>query len=128
MELIWKAAALCLVAATLALVLRRTNPELSLLLALCGCGIVLAQLLGFLTEIMDFLRRIMAVGLLGEALLAPLWKIVGIAVICRGGSALCRDAGQSALAELLDTAGACSAVLISLPLWEAAWELLEGLL
>lgn len=128
MELVCKAAALCLLTAVLAVVLRRTSPELTLLLALAGCAVVLLELLGVLSEAAEFIHRILAAGLLDEALFAPLWKILGIVLICRGSSALCRDAGQSGLAELLDTVGAYSAVLVSLPLWEAAWELLEGLL
>lgn len=127
-ELIAKAAVLCLVAALLATVLRRTSPELTLLLAVAGCVVVLPEILGLFSEILTFLQRVMSVGLMDEGLLTPLWKILGIVIICRGSSALCRDAGESGLAEMLDTAGACSAVLVSLPLWEAAWELLEGLL
>mgnify|MGYP000711703044 FL=1 len=45
----------------------------------------------------------------------------------RLGGEICRDAGQGAMAAVLDTAGAFGAVLVSLPLVRAAWELLRTL-
>ena len=40
----------------------------------------------------------------------------------------CRDAGESAVASVLETAGAAAAIWVSLPLFQAAWELLRSLL
>ena len=58
----------------------------------------------------------------------PLLKTVGIALISRTGGALCRDAGEGAMAGLVEMAGAFAAILVSLPLFRAAWQMLEGLL
>ena len=58
----------------------------------------------------------------------PLLKTVGIALISRAGGALCRDAGEGAMAGLVEMAGAFAAILVSLPLFRAAWQMLEGLL
>ena len=41
---------------------------------------------------------------------------------------LVRDAGESAVASVLETAGAVAAIWVSLPLFQAAWELLRSLL
>ena len=60
-------------------------------------------------------------------LLAPLVKTLGIALVSRLGTEICRDAGQGAMAAVLETAGAFGAVLVSLPLVRAAWELLRSL-
>ena len=61
-------------------------------------------------------------------LFLPLVKTVGIALVSRTGSDLCRDAGESAMASLVETAGAVTAILVSLPLFQAAWDMLRGLL
>ena len=42
--------------------------------------------------------------------------------------ALCRDAGEGAMASLVEIAGAFAAILVSLPLFRAAWRMLEGLM
>ena len=66
-------------------------------------------------------------GGLPEGLFTPLVKTLGIALVSRLGGEICRDAGQGAMAAVLDTAGAFGAVLVSLPLVRAAWELLRTL-
>ena len=61
-------------------------------------------------------------------LFAPLVKTVGVALVSRTGSDLCRDAGEGAMASLVETAGAVIAILVSLPLFQAAWDMLRSLL
>ena len=58
----------------------------------------------------------------------PLLKTVAISLISRIGGALCRDAGEGAMAGLVEMAGAFAAILVSLPLFRAAWQMLEELL
>ena len=72
-------------------------------------------------------EELAAAGGLPEGLFTPLVKTLGIALVSRLGGEICRDAGQGAMAAVLDTAGAFGAVLVSLPLVRAAWELLRTL-
>ena len=60
--------------------------------------------------------------------ISPLFKTVAIALISRTGADLCRDAGEGAMASLVETAGAFGAVVVSLPLFGAVWELLSGMI
>ena len=53
---------------------------------------------------------------------------MGIALLSRTGSDLCRDAGEGAMASVLETTGAVAAIVVSLPLFRSAWELLGSLL
>ena len=55
-------------------------------------------------------------------------KILGIALVARLGGQLCRDAGESALAAGLETAGGVCSMLAALPLLERALSLLEELM
>ena len=121
-------AALCLLGALLAVLLRRGGGELALLLVLAVCGVAVALLLEPLGQLRDFWEEASAWGQLPEQLFQPLLKTVCIALICRTGSDLCRDAGEGALASVLETAGAVAAIVVSLPLFRAVWDLLESLL
>ena len=56
MALVTQAAALCVIAALLGLVLRRSNPEITLLLALAAAAAVLLALAEPLTELLRFLE------------------------------------------------------------------------
>ena len=84
-------------------------------------------LLRGLAEVLDMLEELAAAGGLPEGLFTPLVKTLGIALVSRLGGEICRDAGQGAMVAGLDTAGAFGAVLVSLPLVRAAWELLRTL-
>lgn len=120
--------ALCVIGALLAVLLKRTNPDMALLLALAVCGAVLLLLAEPLVEIRDFLTQLADGGQLPAELFAPLVKTVGVALVSRTGSDLCRDAGEGAMASLVETAGAVIAILVSLPLFQAAWDMLRSLL
>ena len=75
-----------------------------------------------------FVREVMQWGGVESALFAPLFKTVAIALVSRTGADLCRDAGEGAMASLVETAGAFGAVVVSLPLFGAVWELLSGMI
>ncbi len=120
--------AVCLVGALLAVLLKKTSPDMALLLALAVCLGVLAALTKGLEEVVAFLRELLEWGGLSAELFVPLLKTVGIALISRTGGALCRDAGEGAMAGLVEMAGAFAAILVALPLFRAAWQMLEGLL
>lgn len=128
MDMEIKVAAVCLLGAVLALLLKKTSPDMALLLTVAVCTVVLAVLVQGLETVVDFLRQLLERGGLSEELFTPLLKTVGIALVSRTGGALCRDAGQGAMAGLVELSGAFSAILVSLPLFRAAWQMLEGLL
>ena len=118
MELSIQAAALCVVAALLALVVRRGSPEAALLLTLAGS----------LELLMDFLGELVEESGLSRELFIPLYKTVGIALVVKIGGSLCRDAGESALASVVETAGAVCALIAALPLLRAVLSLLMELM
>ena len=124
MALVTQAAALCVIAALLGLVLRRSNPEITLLLALAAAAAVLLALAEPLTELLRFLERLAEQSGVSRT---PLYKTVGIALVVKVGGGLCRDAGESALAAALEFAGTVCALLTALPLLRAVLELVTEL-
>ena len=61
---------------------------------------------------------------LDSALYLPVCKAVGVAVVVRITAALCRDAGQSALAAKVEIAGAVLTLAVCLPLFEQVLDLI----
>lgn len=123
-----KIAVICLVGIVLALLLQKNNPELAILLALAVCAGVLIFGLGHMKSVLAMLEQMAQAGGLSSDLLQPLLKTVGIALVSRTGAELCRDADQKAMASVVEAAGAFSAVVVSIPLLGAVWELLRGML
>ncbi|MCI8818478.1 MAG: stage III sporulation protein AD [Oscillibacter sp.] len=128
MELAVQAAVLCVVAALLSLVVRRGSPESALLLTLGATAVVVLSLAGSLESLMEFLGRLIEESGLSRELFVPLYKTVGIALVVKLGSSLCRDAGESALSSVVETAGAVCALLAALPLLRAVLALLLELM
>lgn len=125
---VWSVAAICLVGAVLAALLKKSGPELAVLLAVAVTAAAAALLWDTLGDIVDFLRQMMELGGMAPELFAPLLKTVAIALVSRVGGDLCRDAGEGAMASVLEMAGSFSAILVSLPLFEAVWDMLRSLL
>ena len=65
---------------------------------------------------------------IGGDIFTPLIKIVGIGLISRVGTELCRDAGQGAMASLVEIGATVAALWLSLPLFRAVWEILRSIL
>lgn len=128
MEQIFQVTGLCVVGALLTLVLKKGSPELALLLTLAAVVAVLLSLSQALTELMDFLREIGAASGLSADLFVPLYKTAGVALVVKVGGGLCRDAGESAMASVVETAGTVCALLVALPLLRAVLELLLELM
>ncbi|MCI8328347.1 MAG: stage III sporulation protein AD [Oscillibacter sp.] len=128
MELSIQAAVLCVAAALLALVVRRGSPECALLLTLAAAAVVLLSLAESLETLVEFLGRLVEESGLSRELFIPLYKTVGIALVVKIGGNLCRDAGESALSSVVETAGAVCALLAALPLLRAVLALLLELM
>ena len=105
MELILKAAALALTAALIGIVLRRTNPEMTLVLSICTVVLIMGAALGFaksFTELAQTVQRIFGVS---ETLIKPVIKCVAVAIITKLTSDLCKDSSQAAAASAVELAG-----------------------
>ena len=67
---------------------------------------------------------LLAQGGITGSLYLPVCKAVGVAVVVRITAALCRDAGQSALAAKVEIAGAVLTLSVCLPLFEQVLDLI----
>ncbi len=123
-----QAAALCVIGALLAVVVKRGSPETALLVTLAAAAVVLLFLSSALEELTDFLRELAENSGVSLALFGPLYKTVAIALVVKVGAGLCRDAGESALGAVVETAGAVCALLVALPLLRAVLTLLLELM
>ena len=128
MEQVFQVTAMCVVGSLLALAIRRGSPEQALLLALGAAVLALSVLLENLGEVAAFLTELAEKSGLPDTLFLPLYKILGIALVVRIGSGLCRDAGEQALASVVETAGTICALLAALPLLRAVLSMLLELM
>ena len=123
-----KIAAIAVAAALCAVVVKKNVAELGMVLALCAGAIILSCSLGALEGVKELMDTLADTAGLSPAVLAPVVKTVGIAVLTRVSAELCRDAKEGGIAAFVETAGAAAALLVSLPLLKTVLSMLTGLL
>ena len=128
MEQTIQIAAVCVVAALLTLLLRKTNPEAALALTLVAAAAAVLFLADGFRSLTEFLRQLTDSAGVSSDLFVPLYKTIGIALVVRVGGDLCRDAGESALAATVETAGTVCALVVALPLFTKVLDLLSELM
>ncbi len=126
MEALIRFAGLCLVAAVAAALLRRDTPEMGLLLTAAAVLTGGVLLLGAASELAGLWDELTVLTGLSPAVFTPLVKVTAIALVARVGAAFCTDAGQTALARLMDAAGALCALECAVPLLRAVTDLIRG--
>ena len=128
MEQMWKITAVCLIGSILAVLVKKTGPDVGVAVSVAVIGTVSVMLLRLGGETLSHLRQMLELSGLMPELFRPVVKIMGIALLSRLGSDLCRDAGELAIASLVETFGAFGSVVVSLPLFAAVWDMLRSML
>lgn len=106
----------------LILLLKNAKPEFALLLSLCTCVVMMLGCVGVLAGVIDRLQELFSYAKLPGGYFSLLLKILGITYLADFGSALCKDAGQTAIAAQIDLAGRLVVISISLPVILAVFE------
>ena len=122
-----KAAAIGVTGSILALLLRKSVPELSLLVSLAA-GLAAAYLcIGVTAEIAQAYETIAEKSGVSSVLLTPVIKCVGIALVTELGAQICKDASQGAAAAFVELCGTLCALFVALPLVSSLVSVVEGL-
>ena len=128
MESVVRLAAAAVAAALCAVVVKQHAREVGAVLALAAGALLLGAALGAIEEVRALADELGELIGLSPAVLAPVLKTVGIAILPRIAAELCRDAGEGGIAAAAETAGAAAAVLTALPLLRAVLSTITGLL
>lgn len=128
MELYMRSAALVLLAVILTLVISRQSRDMSILLSLGACVIVMISCVSFLSPIIEFIRELRRIGDLEQAFLGILLKCVGVGLLSELAALICADAGENAMGKSLQILSGIVIVWLSLPLMKQVIVLLEEVL
>ncbi|MBE6968608.1 MAG: hypothetical protein E7442_00585 [Ruminococcaceae bacterium] len=122
-----KAAAIGVTGSILALLLRRSVPELSLMISLAA-GLAAAFLcIGVTGEIAEAYESLAERSGISSVLLTPVIKCVGIALVTELGAQICKDASQGAAAAFVELCGTLCALYVALPLINSLVSVVEAL-
>lgn len=113
---LFQAVSIGMVGAALALMLKQWRPEISAAVSI-ATGIFL--LLGISEEIVSVFSDFSALlerGGVDLRYFQIVVKMIGISYLAQFGSAICRDAGQSAIAAKIELAGKVAVISLTLPI------------
>ena len=127
METVLRAAALCLTGCVLAQLLKKDVPALQLLLTVATVLGLTLPAVKAMDALMTLLEELSLIAGIGEEKLRVVLKCAAMAAVVRIGGDICRDAGQSALATLMEITGAVAAMIVTMPLFCSVLETILGL-
>ncbi len=119
MESVVKIAAVAVIAALCAVSVKKQVPELGLALGLVAGALILSFSFPALKRVIQLMEDLADAAGLSPAVLTPVVKTAGIAIITKLTAEVCRDAKEGGIAAFIETAGAAGALLVCLPLMEA---------
>lgn len=122
-----KCAAAALLATAICLLIKRTNPEIAMLLSAGTIVVIMSAAMGFARSITELAAIIKTMTEDSDVMIIPVLKCVGIGAITKISSELCRDAAQSSAAAAVDMAGTLCAIGVSMPLIVTVLKLIGGM-
>ena len=128
MDTLVKGAAIGITAAVLGLVLKKSIPELALLLAAAACAAILSGAYSSASDIIAFADGLAAESGLSGELVSPVLKCTGIAVVSKLSSDICKDAGSASAAGAVELIGAAAGIAVSIPLLRAVLNIVRGVI
>lgn len=113
---VFKIVIICIIVAVFCLLVRGQRPEFSLLTATIAVVLILTFILNSLISPLNSLsQRLERYGIELSYFKVAL-KALGIGYVTSFSADICRDAGQTSLASIAETAGKCGIFLLSMPL------------
>ena len=128
MDWIIKLTVIALISGLLVVIIQKSAPANALLITIASAVMIALASVSFLEPILSFVRKLVKDCEISGVYTGTMIKCLLIAIVTRLGASLCKDAGQSGMASMLDFSGTIISVWIALPLFEAFLSMLEELM
>lgn len=128
MDVFLKTVACVFLALILWICLNKSGKDFSVLLTLCVCVAITVTSITFLRPVITFVLKIANMGLLDNALLSTMLKVVGIGLIAEICTLVCKDAGNESMGKALQILSSCVVLWLSIPVFEELLSLIDKIL
>ncbi len=125
MELFLQAAVIAVVTVVLTSLLKKSNQELALLLTIAACVLIGLFLMRLAEPVVEFLSKLRNLAGLDKELMTPMVKTIGVGLLTQISATVCADAGENAIAKLVEVCGGVLALYVALPLLQAVIDMVE---
>ena len=128
MNIFLKAIAGVFISLILWLCLEKSEKNISLLLTLAACVLLLASAVSLLNPVITFVDKLRQVGEINKEYIKIILKVVGVGLVSEISALICKDAGNESLGKALQIMSAVIVLLLSIPIFEKLLELLNDIL
>ena len=128
MNIFLKAIAGVFISLILWLCLEKSEKNISLLLTLAACVLLLASAVSLLNPVITFVEKLRQVGEINKEYIKIILKVVGVGLVSEISALICKDAGNESLGKALQIMSAVIVLLLSIPIFEKLLELLNDIL
>lgn len=117
-----------IIAAVLAIMIRSYKPEYALLISLGISVGILAILIPYFKDILDFLQSASRAVAGAQGRIEPVIKALGVAILTEIAGDICRDCGEGSMASKVEMVGKVTIIVLALPLATELLQLVSGML
>lgn len=121
-------AAVCVIGAILACLLKQYCKEQALFCSIGVCVLVMLSICAYFSPIASQINELFLKTELDVQYLEMLWKSIGICYLTGIAADLCRDSGESAMASVAELWGRITLLVLMLPMVKSLLELMIGVL
>ena len=128
MEVFVKTIAGALITVILSLSISKHGKDISLLLTVAVCCMIVTAAFAYLDPVIDFFDKLQTVGKLDSGMITILFKAVGMGMLSEVAGLICEDAGHAALGKSVKLLASAVIVWMSLPILTSLLDLVENIL
>lgn len=122
-----KIIALGLIGTIFSVLLKKENPQISMLVAAVTGILIFLMICVPLGELLQLLRKTAEQAGVAEGYFGIVLKVIGIAYLSQFGAQLCADAGEGAIAAKIELAGKVLMMAVAAPVLTGVLEMVLGL-
>ena len=104
-----------IIAVSLVIILKNQRPEIALMCVVASSVIILLFVFDELKSVIDLNNSLMQKSSIDSTYIKIILKVIGISYIIEFGKDICKDAGESAIANKMEMAGKVIIVSLSIP-------------
>lgn len=98
------------------LFIKKVKPELSILVIMSGCCLILLTITNSFTKAFSGMNGIFSLLKFDNNMVKCIFKILGIGYLVEFGASICNDSGHSSIAEKIILAGKIAILIMCLPI------------
>ncbi len=119
--------AVALVAVILCAVLNRHGRDMTVLLCLAVCAMLMIAACAYLEPVLEFVQTVKELARMDDGTFTILLKAVGIGLTAEVATLICNDAGNAAIGKTVEIVSAATILWLALPMMQMLLDLVQQL-